>query len=240
MNNYWYKNAIIYSVDVETFKDSNGDGVGDFVGLTHGLQYLSRLGINCIWLLPIYKTPNRDNGYDVQDYYSVDPRLGDLGHFAQFIDAATELGIKVLMDLPVNHTSTDHHWFQQSRSDKNSQYRDYYIWSEKKPDDDIRNIVAREGEDGSNWLYDRKAKAYYFHTFFPHQPDLNISNPEVQNEIFRIMNFWLSLGVSGFRIDAAPHMFNERTAKKLGEDPHKIFRRFREYVSEQKQDAILI
>ncbi|NJW54704.1 alpha-amylase family glycosyl hydrolase, partial [Salinimicrobium oceani] len=135
MNKYWYKNAVIYSLDVETFKDSNGDGTGDFKGLKNALPYLSSLGVTCLWLLPIFDTPNRDNGYDVKDYYKIDPRLGDLGHLAQLIDAAEEVGIRIIIDLAVNHTSIEHPWFQKSREDKNSKYRDYYIWVDEKPED---------------------------------------------------------------------------------------------------------
>ncbi|WP_029033234.1 alpha-amylase family protein [Salinimicrobium terrae] len=240
MNKYWYKNAVIYSLDVETFKDATGDGTGDFKGLKNALPYLSSLGVTCLWLLPIFDTPNRDNGYDVKDYYKIDPRLGDLGHFAQLIDAAEEVGIRVLIDLAVNHTSTEHFWFQESRKSKNSKYRDYYIWVDEKPEDPEQNIMAAEGEESISWKYDRTAKAYYFHSFFPHQPDLNIANPQVQEEIFRIMHFWLKLGVSGFRVDAAPHMFKEKGRMDFEGDPHEIFRNFRTFVETQKPDAILL
>lgn len=240
MNKFWYKNAVIYSADVETFKDSDDDGIGDLQGMKNALTYLSSLGINCLWLLPIFDTPNKDNGYDVKDYYQVDPRLGDLGHFAQLIDAAEEVGIRVLIDLAVNHTSREHPWFQQAVNKKDSRYRDFYIWSEEKPEEDGENLMAGEGGGDSSWHYEKKAGAYYFHTFFPHQPDLNIANPEVQKEIFRIMHFWLKLGVSGFRIDAAPHMFNEKANAKFDEDPHEVFRNFREFVETHKKDAILL
>ena len=240
MNKYWYKNAVIYSLDVETFKDATGDGTGDFKGLKEALPYLSSLGVTCLWLLPIFDTPNRDNGYDVRDYYKIDARLGDMGHFAQLIDAAEEVGIRILIDLAVNHTSTEHFWFQQSRKNKDSKYRDYYIWVDEKPEDPAPNMMAEDGEKSSSWQYDRTAKAYYFHSFYPHQPDLNIANKQVQEEIFRIMHFWLKLGVSGFRIDAAPHMFKEKGRMDFEGDPHKIFRNFREFVETQKPDAILL
>lgn len=240
MNKYWYKNAVIYSLDVETFKDSDGDGTGDFKGLKNALPYLSSLGVTCLWLLPIFDTPNRDNGYDVKDYYKIDPRLGDLGHLAQLIDAAEEVGIRVIIDLAVNHTSIEHPWFQKSREDKNSKYRDYYIWVDEKPEDPERNMMAEDGEDATSWKYDRKAKAYYFHSFYPHQPDLNLANPDVQEEIFRIMHFWLKMGISGFRIDAAPHMFKEKGRMDFEGDPHEIFRNFRTFVETQKPDAILL
>lgn len=240
MNKYWYKNAVIYSLDVETFKDSNGDGIGDFKGLRNSLPYLSSLGITCLWLLPFFDTPNKDNGYDVRDYYKVDARLGDLGHFAELIDAAEEAGIRVIIDLAVNHNSTEHQWFQKSRKDKNSKFRNYYMWADEKPEDDNNNMMTGGEDGGSNWEYDGEADAYFYHTFFPHQPDLNISNEDVQEEIFRIMHFWLKLGVSGFRVDAAPHMFTEKGRADFGEDPHSIFRHFREFVETQKKDAILL
>ena len=240
MNKYWYKNAVIYSLDVETFKDATGDGTGDLVGLRNTLPYLSSLGVTCLWLLPIFDTPNRDNGYDVKDYYKIDPRLGDLGHFSQLIDAAEEVGIRVLIDLAVNHTSTEHFWFRESRKSKDSKYRDYYIWIDEKPEDPEQNIMASKDEESISWKYDRTAKAYYFHSFYPHQPDLNLANPQVQEEIFRIMHFWLKLGVSGFRVDAAPHMFKEKGRMDFEGDPHEIFRNFREFVETQKPDAILL
>lgn len=237
MNRYWYKNAVIYCADVETFKDSNDDGIGDFQGLINGLTYLSSLGVTCLWLLPFFDTPNKDNGYDVRDYYKVDPRLGDLGHFAQLVDAAEEAGMRILIDLAVNHTSREHEWFKKARKDRNSKYRDYYIWSDE-PGEGGGNVMSEN--DDSGWEYDEEAGAYYFHTFFPHQPDLNISNHDVQEEIFRIMHFWLKLGASGFRIDAAPHMFRERANAHFQDDPHDVFRHFREFVETQRKDAILI
>ena len=174
------------------------------------------------------------------DYYQIDRRLGDLGHFAQLIEAAEEIGMRILIDLAVNHTSKEHKWFQESRKDKNSKYRNFYIWVDEKPEDDSPNMMAGEDGGGSSWEYDEVADAYYFHTFYAHQPDLNITNPDVQDEIFRIMQFWLRLGVSGFRMDAAPHMFNEKGNIDFDGDPHKVFKNFREFVETQKKDAILL
>ncbi|HEY9295668.1 MAG TPA: alpha-amylase family protein, partial [Phormidium sp.] len=206
MQNHWYKNAIVYSLDVETFLDSDGNGVGDFQGLTNCLDHLSGLGITCLWLLPFYPSPNRDNGYDVMDYYGVDPRLGTLGDFVEFMHQAKERGIRVIIDLVVNHTSIEHPWFQASRSDKNCQYRDYYVWEENPPKDIEPGLLAFPNVEDSIWEYDEKAEAYYLHHFYKEQPDLNIANPKVQEEIRKIMGFWLELGVSGFRIDAAPFL----------------------------------
>ncbi|OKH38644.1 trehalose synthase [[Phormidium ambiguum] IAM M-71] len=206
MQNHWYKNAIVYSLDVETFLDSDGNGVGDFQGLTNCLDHLSGLGITCLWLLPFYPSPNRDNGYDVMDYYGVDPRLGTLGDFVEFMHQAKERGIRVIIDLVVNHTSIEHPWFQAARSDKNSRYRDYYVWEKKPPKDFEPGLLAFPNAEDSIWEYDEKAEAFYLHHFYKEQPDLNIGNPKVREEICKIMAFWLELGVSGFRIDAAPFL----------------------------------
>ena len=165
MNKFWYKNAVIYSLDVESYKDSDNDGVGDFKGLKHRLHYLSSLGINCIWLLPFYDSPNKDNGYDVRDYYQIDSRLGDFGNFVEFLDAAEEEGIRVLVDLVVNHTSDQHIWFKEARKDKNSPFRDYYIWSKTKPKDDGKHAILGAEQGNSNWEKDEKSGEYYYHTF---------------------------------------------------------------------------
>ncbi|MDR7127866.1 maltose alpha-D-glucosyltransferase/alpha-amylase [Algoriphagus sp. 4150] len=240
MNKLWYKNAVIYSLDVELFRDSNGDGVGDFPGLIERLHYLAGLGVDCVWLQPFYDSPNKDDGYDVSDYYEVDKRLGDLGHFAALVDAADEVGIRIIIDLVVNHTSKEHPWFQQARKSRESKYRDYYIWSDHKPEDDGEHAVLEELQDHSNWEYDRSAKKWYYHTFFPHQPDLNISNPDVRDEIIRVMHFWLKLGISGFRIDATPHMFREKGSEKFKGDPLQILRDFREFTEIHNRDAVLL
>lgn len=240
MDNLWYKNAIIYSLDIETFMDSNNDGVGDIKGLKHRLEYLSNLGITCIWLLPFYDSPNKDNGYDVRDYFQVNPKYGDLGHFAELVDTASELGIRIIVDLVVNHTSNKHPWFKEARKDKNSRYRDFYIWMDKKPKEGDKNVIFGKHQGNSNWEYDKKAEAYFYHTFYPFQPDLNISNPAVQKEIERIMHFWLKLGVSGFRIDAASHMIREKGKEKFDGDPHQVFRNFRTFIETQRLDAILL
>lgn len=240
MNKLWYKNAVIYSLDVESFKDSDNDGVGDFKGLKHRLHYLSSLGINCIWLLPFYDSPNKDNGYDVRDYYQIDSRLGDFGNFVEFLDAAEEEGIRVLVDLVVNHTSDQHIWFKEARKDKDSPFRDYYIWSKTKPKDDGKHAILGAEQGNSNWEKDKKSGEYYYHTFYPEQPDLNVSNPAVRKEIKKIMHFWLKLGISGFRIDAAPHMIRKKGDSKFEGDPHEVFRDFREFVESYKPEAILL
>jgi maltose alpha-D-glucosyltransferase / alpha-amylase len=202
MTNYsWFKNAVFYSLDVETFYDSNGDGIGDFDGLISKLDFVAGLGVNCIWLLPFYPSPNHDNGYDVMDYFNIDERLGTMGDFSMFMEKAGQLGIHVIIDLVVNHTSIKHPWFQQARKDKKSPYRDFYVWSDKPLEFENEQLIL-EGEEHTMWTYDKVAKQYYLHRFYKQQPDLNIANPRVRNEILKIMAFWLRLGVSGFRIDA--------------------------------------
>ncbi|HYC84878.1 MAG TPA: alpha-amylase family protein [Chryseosolibacter sp.] len=239
MVKYWYKNAIIYTTHVETFLDGNGDGIGDFRGLTMSLDYLAGLGITCIWLLPFFPTPNRDHGYDVTDYFSVDPRFGNLGHFVEFVDAADERGIRVIIDLVINHTFIDHPWFQEARKDKNSKYRKYYIWLDEKPANPNQDIVFGHHQDG-NWEYDQVAGQYYYHTFYKHQADLNIANPQVQEEIKYIIQFWLKLGISGFRMDAVTHILNRKGNEKFDGDPHQFLRDIRSFVEDQRPDAILL
>jgi trehalose synthase len=214
----WWKNAIVYCLDVETFADSNGDGVGDFAGLTERVDYLAGLGVTCIWLMPFYPTPDLDDGYDVTDYYSVDPRLGTLGDFVEFVRTASDRGLKVIADLVVNHTSDRHPWFESARSDPSSPYRDFYVWSEERPDHEPDDIVFPDAED-SVWRYDEQAEAYYLHRFYRHQPDLNVADPRVRDEIHKVMGFWLQLGLSGFRLDAVPYLLE--TGEAHGSAPEE-------------------
>ncbi|TQS43531.1 alpha-amylase family protein [Cryptosporangium phraense] len=209
MPEHWYREAVVYCCDVETFQDSNGDGVGDFPGLISRLDYLARLGITCLWLNPIHPTPNRDDGYDVADFYAVDPRLGTLGDFAELLHEAGNRGIRVIIDLVVNHTSNQHPWFQSARKSEDSPYRDWYIWSSEEPKDRHEGMVF-PGEQKETWTYDRTAKAWYYHRFYDFMPDLNTANPEVKDEIKRIAAFWVQLGVAGFRMDAAPFVIEAR------------------------------
>lgn len=201
----WYKNAIFYSLDLETFMDSNGDGVGDFEGLTSRLDYLAALGVDVLWLAPFQPTPNRDNGYDISDYYGVDPRHGSAGDFVEFVHQAKKRGFRVLMDLVVNHTSVDHRWFQEARRDPDSIYRDWYVWSEKRPPDWDTGMVF-PGVQKTTWTWEAKVGAYYFHRFYDHQADLDFDNPAVRREVQRIAGYWLELGVDGFRLDAVPFL----------------------------------
>jgi maltose alpha-D-glucosyltransferase/alpha-amylase len=201
----WWKNAVVYCLDVETFFDSDGDGCGDFKGLTQRLDYLSGIGVSCVWLMPFYPSPRLDDGYDITDFFGVDPRLGTLGDFAEFIRTARDRGIRVIADLVMNHTSDQHPWFQSARSSPDSPYRNFYVWSEEKPEEKPGDVVFPDKEN-SNWQWDAKARAYYLHRFYSHQPDLNVANPEVRDEIAQVVGFWLQQGLSGFRVDAVPFM----------------------------------
>jgi len=238
----WYKDAVIYALNVETFQDSNGDGSGDFAGLTSRVDYLHALGVTCVWLLPFYPSPNRDNRYDVADYYGVDPRLGSLGDFVDFLRLARERGIRVMIDLVINHTSDQHPWFQAARADPRSPYRDYYVWAAQRPDNADEGIMF-PGVETSTWSYDDVAGAWYFHRFYRHQPDLNLGNPRVREEIRRIMGFWLELGVSGFRVDAAPFLIERKGVHPKQVEarrPHTFFRYMRGFLSWRRGDAALL
>lgn len=238
MFNLWYKNAVVYCVDVETFQDSDGDGIGDFKGLTSRLDHIEALGATCIWLLPFYPSPNRDNGYDVADYYNVDPRYGTLGDFVEFAHAAHERGLRVLVDLVVNHSSIDHPWFQASRAG-DPKYRDWYVWRKDKPEDAEKGVIF-PGVQKTTWTRDTKRKEYYFHRFYEHQADLNIANPEVREEIERIMGFWLALGVSGFRMDAVPFMLEDLSSAHSGWEPHRYLSQLQTFLSWRRSEAILL
>jgi maltose alpha-D-glucosyltransferase / alpha-amylase len=240
INDLWYKNAIIYCLSVGTYMDANGDGIGDFQGLMRRIDYLHGLGVTAVWLMPFQVSPHRDDGYDIADYYGVDPRYGTLGDFVEFTHAAKQRGIRVLIDLVVNHTSNEHHWFREARKNHNSKYRDWYIWSKKKPPGADHGMVF-PGVQKSTWNYDEIAKAWYFHRFYDFQPDLNTSNPEVQAEILKIMGFWIQLGVSGFRMDAVPFVIATKGAKvkKLTEQ-YDMLRRFREFLQWRQGDCIIL
>ncbi len=236
----WYKNAIIYSLDLETFMDVNGDGIGDFEGLARRLDYLHALGIDTVWLAPFQPSPNRDNGYDVKDYYGVDYRHGSSGNFVEFMHQANKRGIKVIIDLVVNHTSDQHPWFQESRSSKDNPKRDWYVWSEEKPSDWNEGMVF-PGVQEATWTYDQKAKAYYFHRFYKFQPDLNIDNPEVRAEIQRIMGYWLELGVAGFRVDAVPFILETPApGKAKPKMKFEYLREMRRFLQWRRGDAVLL
>jgi len=240
INDLWYKNAVIYCLSVGTFMDSNGDGVGDFEGLMRRLDYLHGLGVTAVWLMPFQTSPCKDDGYDVADYYNVDPRYGTLGDFVEFTHAAKQRGIRVLIDLVVNHTSNEHQWFKEARKDPKSKYRDWYVWSKKKPPNANKGMVF-PGVQKTTWSYDKEARAYYFHRFYDFQPDLNTSNPRVQAEILKIMGFWIQQGVSGFRMDAVPFIISTKGADvKKPEEQWDMLRTFREFLQWRQGDCIIL
>lgn len=240
INDLWYKNAIVYCLSVETFMDTNGDGIGDFQGLQRRLDYLAGLGITAIWLMPFQTSPGRDDGYDISDYYNVDPRYGTLGDFVEFTHGAKQRGIRVLIDLVVNHTSDEHPWFKQACADKNSRYREWYVWSKTKPANADEGMVF-PGVQKSTWTRDPKSGEYYFHRFYKFQPDLNTANPLVQAEILKIMGFWIQLGVSGFRMDAAPFVIAQKGADvKMPKEQFDMLRTFREFLQWRKGDSIIL
>ena len=240
INDLWYKNAIVYCLSVGSYVDANGDGVGDFLGLMRRLDYLQGLGVTAIWLMPFQPSPMRDGGYDITDYYGVDARYGTLGDFVEFTHGCKQRGIRVLFDLAVNHTSIQHHWFQEARSDPRSPYRDWYVWSKQKPAG-ADGGMAFPGVQRSTWTHDDVAGMWYFHRFYEFQPDLDTANPRVQAEILKIMGFWLQLGVSGFRMDAVPFVIAKKGAEqKEPVEQFEMLRRFREFLQWREGDAIIL
>jgi maltose alpha-D-glucosyltransferase/alpha-amylase len=237
LHDQWSKNAIIYCLDVETFADSNGDGIGDFAGLTGRLDYLHGLGVTCLWLMPCFPTPNRDDGYDVADYYTVDPRLGTTADFTEFTLEARERGMHVLLDMVVNHTSDEHPWFQAARTDPKSPYRDFYTWRTDDPGDTADKVVF-PGEQEGIWTYDKRAKAWYLHHFYNFQPELNFANARLRDEIRKIMGFWLQQGVHGFRIDAAPFLAVEHGP--YNSDAHQYLAELKDFATVRSGNAILL
>ena len=236
----WYRNAVVYSLAVESFMDANGDGVGDFAGLSDRLDHLESLGIDVLWLAPSQPTPNRDDGYDVSDYYGIDPRLGSSGDFVSFVHEAGARGMRVLLDLVVNHTSDRHPWFEEARRDPASRYRDWYVWAKKRPRS-IKSGVVFPGVQETTWTYDKLARAWYFHRFYEFQPDLNMDNPRVREEIHRVVAYWLQLGAAGFRVDAVPFLL-EKPMPGGGKAPLRFdyLRELRSAVQWQRGDAVLL
>ena len=239
IDDLWYKNAIIYCLDVEKYVDSNGDGIGDFGGLTRRLDYLAGMGITCVWLQPFYPSPNRDNGYDVADYYGVHPKHGTLGEFVEFMNHAQQIGLRVIVDLVINHTSNRHPWFQSARKDPASPYRDWYVWSKTRPAEWNKGMVF-PGVQKATWTRDPVADEYYFHRFYEFQPDLNTLNPAVQREMMRIMGFWLQLGVSGFRMDAVPFMIEQKGAGVTPRKDYEMLHLLQDFLQWRRRDAIFL
>jgi maltose alpha-D-glucosyltransferase/alpha-amylase len=239
IDDLWYKNAVIYCLDVEKYQDANGDGIGDFEGLMRRLDYLAGLGVTCVWLQPFYGSPNKDNGYDVSDYYSVHEKHGSLGDFVNFMNHAEAIGMRVIVDLVVNHSSIECPWFQTARGNPKSFFRDWYVWADERPKNHKSGIVF-PGEQTTTWTLDRKAKKYYFHRFYNHQPDLNTWNPYVRAEIQKIMGFWLQLGVSGFRMDAVPFLIEKKGPGVETQQDFNILKEMREFLQWRAGDAVLL
>jgi maltose alpha-D-glucosyltransferase/alpha-amylase len=236
----WFKTAVFYEIHIRAFFDGNGDGSGDFRGLTEKLDYLQWLGVDCIWLLPFYKSPLRDGGYDIADFYSINPDYGTVDDVRIFIEAAHSRGIRVIADLVMNHTSSDHEWFQQARSAPDNPYRDWYVWSETIHKYEDARIIFIDTEP-SNWTWDEQAGAYYWHRFFAHQPDLNYDNPEVQAEMLRVLRFWLDLGLDGFRLDAVPYLYErEGTGGENLPETHEYLKRVRAEIEANYPDRVLL
>jgi maltose alpha-D-glucosyltransferase/alpha-amylase len=240
MADLWYKDAIFYELHVKAFSDGNGDGVGDFRGLIERLDYIQDLGVTCLWLLPFYPSPLRDDGYDIADYFDVAPAYGKMADFEAFLGEAARRGLRVIADLVVNHTSDQHPWFQEARRDPASPRRSFYVWN----DDDRKYKDARiifVDTERSNWTWDPVAKAYYWHRFFSHQPDLNYDNPAVQQAMLDAMSFWLDKGLDGFRCDAVPYLFErEGTSCENLPETHAFLKRLRAALGERYQDRVLL
>ena len=238
--NFWYKNSVIYNLEVGVFKDSDGDGRGDFNGLIQKLDYLKMLGIDAIWLAPFQPSPGEDDGYDVADFYGVDEKLGSSGDFAEFMHQANKRGIRVIMDLVINHTSDQHPWFKNSRESKTSKYRDWYVWSKERPKDADKGMVF-PGVQKEVWTIDKKTNEFYYHRFYNFQPDLNFANPEVMQESQRIIGYWLNQGIAGFRLDAVPFIIE---VPKTGSEKPKLDFDFltdmRQFAQSRKADAAIL
>ncbi|MBX0301274.1 alpha-amylase family protein [Cryobacterium sp. 1639] len=240
----WWKNAVIYCLDVEVYLDSNDDGVGDLPGLTRRIDYLAELGVTCLWLMPLYPSPGHDDGYDITDFYAIDPRLGSFGEFVELVRTARDRGIRVIMDLVVNHTSDQHPWFIESRSSRESPKRDYYVWRDNPPTKNQPS--AFPGDSDSIWEYDDTTEQYYLHNFYRHQPDLNIAHPPVRDEIARIVGFWTQLGISGFRVDAVPFLIEPKSEEEGAEghdqlpDPHEYLGDISAFLARRSSEAMLL
>jgi trehalose synthase len=236
----WWKDAVFYCLDVETFHDLDGDGCGDLPGLTERVDYLGGLGVSCIWLMPFYATPNRDDGYDITDFYAIDTRLGTFGDFVEFVRTAHDRGMRVIADFVMNHTSDQHPWFRSARASRDSPYRDFYVWRDDKPDEKPGDVVFPDKET-SNWAWDEQAGQYYLHRFYSFQPDLNVANPQVRDELAQVMAFWIHQGLSGFRVDAVPFLIEPTGLPEHAiHDPHQLLRDLRAFLNRRDGEAILL
>ncbi|NDJ86505.1 MAG: maltose alpha-D-glucosyltransferase [Chloroflexi bacterium] len=239
-NPLWFKDAIFYELNVRAFADGNGDGHGDFIGLTQRVDYLVDLGVDCVWLLPFYPSPLRDDGYDVSDYRNIAPLFGTLDDFKTAVEALHQRGIRVIIDLVINHTSEQHPWFIESRSSLDNPKRNWYVWSDTDQKYQETRIIFLDTE-GSNWTFDPITREYYWHRFYREQPDLNFDNPEVQEELLDVMRFWLRLGIDGFRVDAVPYLFErEGTNCENLSETHEYIRRMRATIKAEYPECILL
>lgn len=239
INNFWFKSSVIYTLDVEVFRDSDGDGTGDFKGLIQKLDYLKGLGIDAIWLAPFQPTPNKDDGYDITDYYGVDGRLGTMADFNRLVQEANKRGLRIIMDLVVNHTSNEHPWFVQGRK-PNDLYHNWYVWSQEKPANMNEGMVF-PGVQAATWTYDSVAAAYYYHRFYDFQPDLNMQNDSVVAEVIRVVNFWLDKGVAGFRLDGVPFLIEvPQTKGSAFEHQYGLLTELRHVVQAKRADGIVL
>jgi len=236
----WFKDAVFYEVPVKSFFDADNNGIGDFRGMTEKLDYIKQLGVDCIWLLPMYPSPFKDDGYDIADFLSIHHEYGTIEDFKTLLDAAHERGLRVIADMVMNHTSDQHAWFQEARRDRNSPYRDYYVWSDDFTEySDVRVIFI--DTETSNWTYDPLAEQYFWHRFFSNQPDLNYDNPTVQEEMLNVVRFWLSLGLDGFRCDAVPYLFErEGTNGENLPETHEFLQKLRRTVDQEFPGKILL
>lgn len=236
----WYKDAVIYELPIKSFYDSNGDGIGDFKGAMQKLDYLERLGVNALWVLPFFPSPLRDDGYDVADYYSVNPIYGNLDDFKAFVAEAHRRNMRVIIELVINHTSDQHAWFQRAKkAPEGSSHRDFYVWS--PTNDKYRGVrIIFQDYEPSNWSWDADVEQYYWHRFFHHQPDLNFDNPEVQQELFEVLDYWAQFGVDGFRLDAIPYLFErEGTSCENVPETHEFLKKVRAHVDKKYKGEIL-
>ena len=241
MSNDWFKDAVIYELHVRAFADSNGDGTGDFDGLTSRLDYLVDLGVTALWLLPFYPSPLRDDGYDIADYRVVNPTYGNMRSFKRFLNAAHERGLKVITELVINHTSDQHPWFQRARkAPKGSPERDFYVWTDDPTEYADARIIFQDFES-SNWTYDPVAEQYYWHRFYHHQPDLNFENPAVVEAVKELLDYWLDMGVDGLRLDAIPYLFErEGTNCENLPETHAVLKELRAHMDRRYGDRMFL